>query len=164
MTLLENSPHPFEFALGAVNFVAPVVLITFKIIDTMNLTAKKMRFTLLGLILGAAFSANAWEAGDVAAWQTGTFEWDDPLAWNRVWDLETNNWKDLDQADRVVPSTDVTLKLQNVTLNINDGRQIVQKGISGAYFATVNIVGVGSGAAPEDQTFNYGRFRFIHIV
>lgn len=84
MTLLGNSPHLLAFALGAVNFVAPVVLITFKIIDTMNLTAKKMRFTLLGLILGAAFSANAWEAGDVAAWQTGTFEWDDPLAWNRV--------------------------------------------------------------------------------
>lgn len=152
MTLSRNSPHLFGFALGAVNFVAPVVLITFKIIDAMNLTAKKTRFTLLGLILGAAFSANAWEAGDVAAWQTGTFEWDDPSAWNRVWDLETNSWKDLDQPDRVVPSTDVTLKLQNVTLNINDGQQIVQKGISGAYFATVNIVGVGSGAAPEDQT------------
>ena len=152
MTLLENSPHLFEFALGAVNFVAPVVLIIFKIIDTMNITAKKMRFTLLGLILGAAFSANAWEAGDVAAWQSGTFEWDDAKAWNKVWNLETNNWKDLDQADRVVPSTDVTLKLQWLTVNVNDGQQIVQKSISGAYQATLNIVGVGVGAAAEEQT------------
>lgn len=142
----------FEFALGAVNFVAPVVLIIFKIIDTMNITAKKMRFTLLGLILGAAFSANAWEAGDVAAWQSGTFEWDDAKAWNKVWNLETNNWKDLDQADRVVPSTDVTLKLQWLTVNVNDGQQIVQKSISGAYQATLNIVGVGVGAAAEEQT------------
>lgn len=114
---------------------------------------KGRKFLLVcGLALGAALDVNAWEAGDAAAWQSGTFEWDDAKAWNRVWDLDTNNWKDLDEIDRVVPSGDVTLKLQNVTLNINDGQQIVQKGISGAYFATLNIVGLGEGVAAENQT------------
>lgn len=118
----------------------------------MKFKNKQKNLLVCGLIVGAAFSANAWEAGDTAAWQSGTFEWDDAKAWNRVWDLDTNNWKDLDEIDRVVPSGDVTLKLQNVTLNINDGQQISQKGISGAYFATLNIVGLGEGVAAEEQT------------
>lgn len=49
----------------------------------------------------------------------------------------------MDEVDRTVPSSDATLKFQNVTLNINDGQQITQKGVSGAYFATLNQ-GVGT--------------------
>lgn len=118
----------------------------------MKVLKSKNKLLICGLVIGAAISANAWEAGDIAAWQNGTFEWDDPLAWNKVWDLDTNNWKDLAEADRTVPSEDVTLKLQWLTVNVNDGQQIVQKGISGAYQATLNIVGSGVGTAVENQT------------